>query len=243
MPAGPFPTKVMHEALKSRVDTLEGAGPSSGGETLPLLPSLLSLSGPASTATNVKTIVLTWRHRSVNVKTIRLQGHWTLAQFDLVTLRKGADPYSPYLWEWPSEPDAAVTATQLTVNGTDYTDLTLDREYTVTDGGLNIQFSAVSPLMCQDANFESRIGVSAEVWDENGSAIPSKYPMVSIYGTRQPQFALTPEPTAPQSYGDRQALVEMVWPLGGVPYLHVAQYDGEEGPLDYHVPLTLGLPV
>lgn len=36
MPAGPYPTKVMHEALKTRVDTLEQAAPGGGGGFSPV---------------------------------------------------------------------------------------------------------------------------------------------------------------------------------------------------------------
>ena len=237
MAAGPYPTKAMHEALKTQVAGLGGGGA--------LIQSLEGFGNGTAPDAMAKAILLDWLHRTVNVKAIRISGSWTIDNFANVTVRNGPGIGSQTVWDWPNEPTESLQAVQVELYGYPYTDLVLDREISVNNGGITIVFASSELIKCASTYGSAGTGMSLEVRDNGGDVIPNSYPYVEILGATRPALPIVPAPTenAPIPRALNQIHQEIVWPLSGAPYVHILRNDVNDGGLtEYHIPFLTGLP-
>ncbi|GGO22279.1 hypothetical protein [Deinococcus humi] len=234
MPAGPYPTKAMHNALKGRVSTLENASGGGGGSAAPLFVGLPSMGLPTAPLFPLFNIRLQWQRRSVSVAGFRLAGTVPADVLAGVSLQRGTNGNEAV----SAGNNLTLTRVDTTIDGQAYTDYLFDRSYVATDTTLNISFTdaqqyPVSPV--------AQVALAGVINPDGGG-----FPFIEILSDQHFEVPLVPVPTP----GDHEPFVpqlsytEVVWPASDAPYLHVFKADSDGiGGSHYHVPLTAGLPV
>lgn len=242
MVAGPYPTKVMFEALKGRVTTLEnrpanGGAAVAGGKTpegdprwgVGALVDPDSGIHPNMDITGNK-LMFSWQRRSVALAGFALMGDHPLSLLAGLAIstgtedagRVGVDP-------------AFITRRRVQTGYGPRTYFDFPELPVITDGVMEVYLST-SITVSGYSSLTLPLATAVEM-QQDGQAQPG-VPNAFLTHLREPDLPVHPAYIARSPLDQQARRAEIIWPASGRPYLLVVGVDGET----FHAPLTPGLP-
>lgn len=238
MTAGPYPTKAMHEQLKTRVGVLED-----GGGAAPEAALTWRGQGAAQSAASERasSLVLTWARRSVLATGITLSGD---VEIELIGIYRAPNQGAELLY--------LAAALEREVTGTGLRARTTYRWPTpllLTEARLNINLNP-SPALVTTAGAPASVPAATTLLlrDENSAPLSTGLAEVTVLGLPVPGVPGVPVPSDPTTPPLGNGPVpprglELVWPEAGEPYLHALVYaSADGGGSSSHLPFMPGLP-